>query len=148
MRDNPHAREMIVVAGKNPTLKVSSMDSAMRKTSEIVAAETTPDFSPPLLAVCMVNRQTRKTSPKPKTILPSNGNVGITTTTGKRMAISLSPETTINLVMKTWKTSIKVNSVANRMVVSHVNTIPDNRESDKTSRTAKKLKDKSFQKKK
>ena len=94
-------KEMIVVAGKNPTLKVSSRDSAMRKTIEMVTAEIAPALSPLLLAVCMVNRQTRKTSPKPKTILPSSGNMGIVTTTGRRIAISFSPENTMNLVMKT-----------------------------------------------
>ncbi|MEM2876140.1 MAG: hypothetical protein QXL67_04230 [Candidatus Bathyarchaeia archaeon] len=141
-----HPEKIIVVAGKNSTLNVSSRDSPKRKTSEIIVAEMIPALKLNLLYACMVNRHVRKMSPKPKKILPSRGKRGIETTTGRFKAINFSPLTTMNLVTKTWKTSSKVKRTVNRIVVFHVNTIPESRESDRTEREAKRSSIKSFQK--
>ena len=145
--EKAHPNEIIVVAGKNPTLNVSNIDSTKRKVMETIAADTAPAFSPFFLVVCIVSREARKTSPKPRTILPSSGNVGITTMTGSCIAISFVAEATINLVMKTWKTSITVSSTANRTVVFHVKIFPEIKEMDRTAIRAKKFRVRSFQKK-
>lgn len=140
-----HPETIIVVAGKKPTLNVRSRDSEIRNISEILAADKTPALKPYFLAVCIVNRHVRKMSPKPRIILPSRGNIGITTITGSFIEIIFPPEITMNRVMKTWKTSNKVNKAANESVVFQVNMAPDSRAIDKTEIEAKKFKDRSFQ---